>query len=160
MEVRSQGEASGWLREHSLKGASAPGLAGRESGKRSGTAEEARDFFFPLCFLVHEERGLRALLKGAPEIGASRSYQRGPQRQACDAKTAAAATKKHVCEHRSLSTPPLPRACAARHCQGPVIQGRLPRENARRSSGCCNVTLASANAGSPRIRAPPSPWPE
>ena len=31
--VGSQGEDWGWLREHSLKGASAPQLAGRESGK-------------------------------------------------------------------------------------------------------------------------------
>ena len=37
-EVRSQGEDWGWLREHSLKGASAPRLAGRESRKKSGTA--------------------------------------------------------------------------------------------------------------------------
>ena len=37
-EVRSQGEDWGWLREHSLKGASEPQLAGRESGKKSGTA--------------------------------------------------------------------------------------------------------------------------
>ena len=37
-EVRSQGEDWGWLREHSLKGASAPQLAGRESGKNSGPA--------------------------------------------------------------------------------------------------------------------------
>ena len=37
-EVRSQGEDGGWLREHSLKGASAPQLAGRESGEKSGTA--------------------------------------------------------------------------------------------------------------------------
>ena len=37
-EVRSQGEDWGWLHEHSLKGASAPQLAGRESGKKSGTA--------------------------------------------------------------------------------------------------------------------------
>ena len=35
-EVRSQGEDWGWLREHSPKGASAPQLAGRESGKKSG----------------------------------------------------------------------------------------------------------------------------
>ena len=81
-EVGSQGEDWGWLREHSLKGASAPQLAGSESGKRSGTAEESRDFFLPLCFLVHKERGLRALLKGAPETGASRGYQCGPRRQA------------------------------------------------------------------------------
>ena len=61
------------------EGASAPRLAGRESGKKSGTAEEARDFFLPLCFLVHEERGFRAPLKGAPETGTSHSYQHGPQ---------------------------------------------------------------------------------
>ena len=47
-EVRSHGADWGWLREHSLKGASAPQLAGRESGKNSGAAEEARDIFLPL----------------------------------------------------------------------------------------------------------------
>ena len=67
---------------NSLKGASAPQLAGRESGKRSGAAKQARYIFFPLCFLVHEERGFRALLKGAPETGTSRGSQRGPQRRA------------------------------------------------------------------------------
>ena len=127
-EVRSQGEDWGWLCEHSLKGASAPQLARRESRKKSGTAKEARDFSLPLCFLVHEERGLRVTLKGTPETGVSRGYQRGPQRRAWDAKAAAATTtKKPVCEHRSLSTPPLPGACAACHCQGPVIQGQLPQ---------------------------------
>ena len=80
--VGSQGEDWGWRREHSLKGASAPQLARRESGKKSGAAEEARDFFLPLCFLVREERELRAPLKGAPETGVSRGYQRGPQRWA------------------------------------------------------------------------------
>ena len=128
-EVRSQGEDWGWLREHSLKGATAPQLAGRESGKKSGAAEEARDFSLPLCFLVREERELRAPPKRAPEMGASCGYQRGPQRQARDAKAAAAATKKPVCKHRSLSTTPLPGACAARHRQGPMTQGQLPREN-------------------------------
>ena len=86
-----------------------------------------------------------------------REPQCGPQRRAWDAKAAAAATKKPVCEHRSLSTPPLPGACAARHCQGPMIQGQLPRENTRRASGCCNVTLVSAAAGSPRIPYPSLP---
>ena len=110
------------------EGVSAPQLAGRESGKKSAAAEETRDFFLPLCLLVLKERGLRAPLKGAPETGASCGDQRGPQRRAWDAQAAAAATKKPVCEHRSLSTPPLPGACAARHCQGPMIQGQLPRE--------------------------------
>ena len=62
-EVGSQGEGWGWRREHSPKGASAPQLAGRESGKKSGAAEEARDFFLPLCFRVREGRGFRAWLK-------------------------------------------------------------------------------------------------
>ena len=80
--VRSQGEDWGWRREHSLKGASAPRLAGKESRKKYGAAEETRDFFLPLCFLVLEERRFRAPLKGAPERGVSLSYQRGPQRRA------------------------------------------------------------------------------
>ena len=81
-KVRPQREDWGWLREHSLKGASAPQLAGRESGKKSGAAKEARDFFFPLCFLECEERAFRALPKQAPETGASRSYKRRLQRRA------------------------------------------------------------------------------
>ena len=36
--VRSQGKDWGWPCEHRLKGASAPQLAGRESGKKSGPA--------------------------------------------------------------------------------------------------------------------------
>ena len=36
--VGSQGEDWGWRGEHSLKGASAPQLARRESGKKSGIA--------------------------------------------------------------------------------------------------------------------------
>ena len=36
-----------------------PQLAGRESGKKSGAAKEARDH----CFGVHEETGFRALPK-------------------------------------------------------------------------------------------------
>ena len=77
LEVRSQGEDWGCLHEHSLKEASAPQLARRESGKRSGAAKEARDH----CLGVHKERGFiprvptegRALPKQAPEIGTSHS---------------------------------------------------------------------------------------
>ena len=58
-EARSQGEDWGWLCEHSRNGASEPRLAGREAGKKSGTAEEARDH----CFGVHEGRGHKAPLK-------------------------------------------------------------------------------------------------
>ena len=38
VSVRCQGEDWGWLREHSLKGATVPQLAGRESRKNSGPA--------------------------------------------------------------------------------------------------------------------------
>ena len=87
-------------------------------------------------------------------MGASHGYQHGHERQARNTKAAAAATKNSVHKHRSLSTPPLLGACAARHCQGPVIQGQLPRENPRCASGCCNVMPDSATAGSPRIPYP------
>ena len=82
MEVGSQGEDRGWLHEHSLKGATAPRLAQRRSGKGYGAAEEARDFFLLICFLVREERGFLAPLKGAPETGGSGGYQGRPQKWA------------------------------------------------------------------------------
>ena len=147
LEFRSQGEYCGWLREHSLKWASVPKLTERESKKKSGTAKDSRD----LCFRVHEERIFRTPRKRASETGMSRSYQRGHQRRAWNAKAAAAATKKPVCKHRSLSTPPFLGACAACHCLGPVIQRQLPQEDSRCTSGCCNVMPASATAGSPHI---------
>ena len=135
------------------EGPSAPQLAGRESGKKSGAAKEARD----RCFGVREERGFRGPLKGAPETGVSHGYQRGHQRWAGNAEAAAKATKKPVCKHRSLSTPPLPGACAARHCQGPVIQGQVPQENTGRASGWCNVMLPLPLQARPASRNPPSP---
>ena len=84
-------------------------------------------------------------------------YQHRPQRRGWDAKAASAATKQPVCKHRSLSTPTLLGACAGRHCQGPMIQGKQPQENAWHASGCCNVTPGSATASSPKIRTLPSP---
>ena len=106
---------------------------------------------------VHKERGFRAPPKRAPETSTSHGYQHGPQRQAWKAKAAATANKKPVCKHRSLSTPPFPGACAACHCQGPVIQGQLPWENTWHASGCCNITPASTTSGSPRIPYPSLP---
>ena len=81
-EIRCQGDDCCWLHEQNLKGASAPQLAGRESGKKSRAAKDARNFFLSLCFVGHEERVLRQLLKGAPEMGVSFGYQHGPERQA------------------------------------------------------------------------------
>ena len=62
-----------------------PQLDGRESGKMSGPAEEARDH----CFGEHEERGFlllvptegRAHPKRASEMGTSCGYQLGQQRR-------------------------------------------------------------------------------
>ena len=42
------------------EGASVPQLAGREPEKNYAAAEEARDFFLPLCFAARKERGFRA----------------------------------------------------------------------------------------------------
>ena len=72
-DFRSQGEDWGWLREHRLKGASAPQLARKESGKNSGPAEEARDH----CFGVQgdSEHCLNEL-----EMGMSHGYQHRHQR--------------------------------------------------------------------------------
>ena len=103
---------------------------------------------------MREERGFRALPKWAPEMGASCGYQHGHQRRAWSIKAAARATKKPVWKHRPLSTPPLLRACAVHHCQGLVMQEQLPWENTGRASGCCNVMLASAAPGLPRIPYP------
>ena len=61
-------------------------LAERESGKKSAAAEEARDFFLPLCFTACKERGFRAPPKQTPETGASRSYQRGSHSNGCRGK--------------------------------------------------------------------------
>ena len=98
-----------------------------------------------------EERGFRAPTKRASETGVSHSYQHRHQRQAWNTKAAAVATKNPVCKHRSLSTPPLMGASAAHHCQGPMMQGKLPQENTWHASGCCNITPTSAAADSSRI---------
>ena len=159
---RSQGEDWGWLREHSLKGASVPQLAGRESRKKF--AEEVRDH----CFGVHEERGLptevRAPPKWAPETGVSHSYQLRPQRRAWNANAAAAATKNHVCKHRSLSTLPHGSLCS------PPLSG--PHDPGTTSPGEHMVSLRllerHAGLGHRRLAlcssynycTPPSSWPE
>ena len=90
-------------------------------------------------------------------MGASRGYQCRPQRRAWDIKAAAAATKKPVFKPRSLATRPLPGACAACHWQGPAIQGQLSWENTWHTSGCWNVTAASALQAGTRIPYPSLP---
>ena len=76
---------------------------------------------------------------------------------AWDTNAAAAATKKPVCEPRSLSTPPLPGAGAARHGQGPVSQGQRPRGERPARLTLLQCHDASAAAGSLPIRTAPSP---
>ena len=64
-EVRSQGEDWGWLHEHSLKVASAPQVVRRESGKKCGTAKEARDHCFGVCRRGDSEHRLNKLQRQA-----------------------------------------------------------------------------------------------
>ena len=88
--------------------------------------------------------------------GTSCCYQRGPQRRAWNTKAATTATKKPVCKNRSLSTLPLPGACAAHHCQGPTIKGQFPR----RTHGMPQAVAMSCwplPPGSPRIPYPSLP---
>ena len=157
--VRPQGVDWGWLREHSLKGVSAPQLAGRESGKRSGAAEEARDFFLPLSLEVGEERGLRALLKGAPETGASCGYQCGPQRRAWDAKAATAATKKPVCKHRSLSTLPSREPVQPATARVPCSRDIFPGRTHSMPHACATSRWLLPPQARLAFRTLPSPWP-
>ena len=87
-------------------------------------------------------------------MGMSCGYQHRHQKLAWNSKAANATTKKPVWKHRSQSTPTLPKACAACHCQSPVIQGQLPQENTQPTAGCCNIMPASAATGSPHIPYP------
>ena len=83
----------------------------------------------------------------------------GRQRQAWNAEATAAVTKKPVCKHRSLSTLPLLGACAARHCQDPVIQGQLPQRTHGApqavATSCWPLSLQACPASVPL---PPQAW--
>ena len=98
-------------------------LAGRESAKKSAAAEEARDFFLPLCFAALKERGFRAPPKRTPETGASRGYQRGPQRWARAA--ANSADPRDAQETLRLLLPP-PRSLCASTAHSPHLPSREP----------------------------------
>ena len=149
-EIRPQGEDWGWLREHSLKGASAPQLAGRESRKRSGPAEEARDIVSECarrgdsehCLNDHQRRARAVAISADPRDGhETLRLMLQPPRSLC-------ASTGH-CPHLPSREPVQP--ATARIL---VIQGQLPRGNTQHTSGWYNVTLASAAAGSPRIPYP------
>ena len=78
-EVGSQGEDWGWLCEHSLKGASVPQLARRESGKKSGAAEEARDHCFRCARRGDSERRLNELQRRAQATAISADPRDGQE---------------------------------------------------------------------------------
>ena len=150
LEIRPQGEDRSWLFEDSLKGASVPQLAGRESGEKSGAAGETRGH----CFRVHEEKGFlfhvptdgRAPPKQAPEMAASHDYRLGHQRRAQTAAGATAAKKSPVCKCRSLPTPsrePVPLTTA----RVPSSRANFPRSTHGASQAV--ATLTSADAGIP-----------
>ena len=147
-----QGGDWGWLREHSLKGASAPQLAGREFRKS-----------------LELPKGQETIVSGCTRRGDSEHRLNELQRRA----RAAAISKDTRDGHetlRLLLQPPRS-LCASkghypyfpswepvhRHCQGTVIQGQLPRENTQHASGCCNVTPASVTTDSPCIPYPSLP---
>ena len=59
-EVGSQGEDWGWRREHSLKGASAPQLAERESGKKVWSCQRGKRLFLPSLFPGARGEGIQS----------------------------------------------------------------------------------------------------
>ena len=91
------------------EGASAPQLAGREYGKKSGPAGKARDHCPRVCkesgFLLRVPTDDRTPPTRAPETGVSHSYHLGPLRWVQNTTTATAATKDPVCKCRSLLPP-------------------------------------------------------
>ena len=89
----------------------------------SAAAEEARDFFLPLCFAARKERGFRAPPRQTPETGASRGYQRGPQRRARAA--AISADPRDGQETLRLLLPP-PRSLCASTGHSPHCPSREP----------------------------------
>ena len=153
MEVRYQGEDWDWLPEQSLKGASIPQLAGRESGKKSGPAREERY----LCFRVHEERDYFPVCPQKADHCLS-ELQRWARAKAINLDP----RDRHEML-RLLPLPPKilcasaghylhhPGSCATRHFQGPEIQGQFPWKNTWCALGCSNIMPASATSGLHRI---------
>ena len=58
--VGSQGEDWGWRREHSLKGASAPQLAGRESGEKVCSCRRGKRLFLASLFRGAQGEGIQS----------------------------------------------------------------------------------------------------
>ena len=149
LEVRSQGEGWGWLREHSQKVASAPQLARREYQKKSGPVGEARDH----CLGCTRRGASCSMCPQTTEHCLSKLQRRAWAIVIISDPEACTDCWPHChqgsCVQAQVTTHTLPGACAARHCQGSMMQGQLPWENTHHASGCCNVMLASA-AGMPR----------
>ena len=85
-------------------------------------------------------------------MGTSRSYQLGNQRRAWNSKAASAATKKPVCKHRSLSTPPIPRSLGNLPLPGSWDVGTTAPGEHTVCFGCCNIMPASVTKGSCHIQ--------
>ena len=89
-------------------------------------------------------------------MGASHGYQRGHQWQAWNTKSATAATKKPVCKHRSLSTPP------QEPVQPATARVRWSRDNFPRRTHSMPQAIATScqslpPQARPAFRTPPSP---
>ena len=115
-EVRSQGEDWGWLCEHSLKGASVPRLAGRESGKSLDLPKRQDTIVSGRARRVDSEHRLNKLQRRARGAAISADTRDGhemlrlllpPPRSLC-----AAQVTIHTCPPGNLCSPPLPGSCA------------------------------------------------
>ena len=138
-EVGSQGEDWGWQHEHSLKGLVRHGYPGGSPGKSlelPKRRETSPCLFVSWCARRGDsERRLKELQRRARAAVISVDPRDGhetlgllqpPPKSLC-----ASTGHIHTAPPRSRCSPPLPAS---------VIQGQLPRENARSASGWCNVT--------------------
>ena len=145
-----------WRREHSLKGLGHHSWLGGSPGKSQELPKRQETFS---CLFVlrcarrgDSERRLNELQRRARAAASS-----ADRRDGRETLRLLQPPPKSLCVSTGHSTPPLPGAGAACHCQGPVIRGQLPQENARRASGCCNVTTPLPSKSRPAYSVPLTP---
>ena len=120
LEVRSQREDWGWLRKHSLKGASAPQLTERESRKKSGPAREPRPLLWgaqgegnssSMC-PQKAEHCLSEFQRHVQAVAISSDHRDGHELLSCHCCHQESCVQVQVTIHispsRSLCSPPLP----------------------------------------------------
>ena len=140
--VGSQGEDWGWLREHSLKGLVHHSLQAGSQGKSLDLPKRQETIVSGCTRRGDSEHRLNKLHRWAQATANSSDPRDGHETLTLllQPPRSLYASIGHYPQPPPL---PPPGACAAHHCQGPMIQGQLTGENTRRTSGFCKVIPAS-----------------